>query len=253
MPTRAMLDGVIAIAREAGAAAMCHYGRPGAVELKADRSPVTEADRAAHRVIVPALAVLAPGVPVISEEGDVPPYAVRREWTRFWLVDPLDGTKEFLQANGEFTVNIALVEDGEPVLGVVYAPALELLYCAGRGLGSWRSEAGGEPVRLLGPGRPDAEGLVVVESRSHPSPALEAWLATVRVARRVRAGSSLKFGIVAEGRAHVYPRFGPTHDWDVAAGDCVWRDAAAEGRRASPIRYNGPDLLNHGFVVGVTA
>jgi len=250
MVSRDLLDRLAALAREAGAAAMAHYGSRAAVELKADRSPVTAADRAAHAVIAGGLAALAPAVPVLSEEGLIPAEAERRRWSRFWLVDPLDGTKEFLQQNGEFTVNIALVEGGEPVLGVVYAPALDVVYSAGAGLGSWKREGGAAPRRLLGPPAVPPEGMTVVESRSHPSPELEAWLAARRVARRVQAGSSLKFGLVAEGAAHCYPRLGPTWEWDTAAGDCVWRDSVAEGRRASPLRYNTPELKNPSFVIG---
>jgi 3'(2'), 5'-bisphosphate nucleotidase len=253
MVTAEALDRLEVIARAAGAAAMAHYGVAGAVELKADRSPVTEADRAAHRVIVAALAAWTPEVPVISEEGEIPAFAVRRAWRRFWLVDPLDGTKEFLLANGEFTVNIALIEDGVPVLGVVFAPALERLYTAGRGLGTFKREGQGPSRRIFGPAAPGPEGLTVVESRSHRSAALEDFLRTRHVARRVAAGSSLKFGLVAEGAAHLYPRFGPTHEWDVAAGDCVWRYAAREGERPSPLTYNTPSLMNDGFVIGVAA
>jgi 3'(2'), 5'-bisphosphate nucleotidase len=245
------LDELRQIARAAGALAMQHYGSTEGITLKADHSPLTEADRAAHTAIASALEDLAPEIPVISEEGRLPPFEERHDWARFWLVDPLDGTKEFLQQNGEFTVNIALVEDGEPVLGVVYAPAIHVEYSAGRGLGSWKSEQGGDPVRLLGPSKPGPDGAVVVESRSHPSKELEAFLETIKVARRVQAGSSLKFGVVAEGAAHLYPRFGPTHDWDVAAGDCVWRNAAESGQRPSSIVYNTPQLLNPGFVIGV--
>ena len=240
------------LAREAGDAAMAHYGSSVA-ELKADRSPVTAADRASHAVIVRALAKMEPDVPIISEEGDIAPYEVRRVWPRFWLVDPLDGTKEFLHQNGEFTVNIALIEDGVPVQGVVYAPALDVMYLAERGLGSWKQESGEVRFRMLGPARPGPEGVVIVESRSHPSPELEAYLGTLKVARREKAGSSLKFGLVAEGRAHLYPRFGPTMEWDVAAGDCVWRYATADGVRPSPLRYNTPTLKNDGFVIGVAA
>jgi len=253
MVNASSLERLVAIAREGGAAAMAHYGAPGDVELKADRSPVTEADRAAHRVIVAALAAWTPEVPVVSEEGVIASWEVRRDWTRMWLVDPLDGTKEFIQHNGEFTVNIALIENGAPVLGVVYAPAIDVLYSAGRGLGSWKSEGKGGPVRLLGPGMPGPEGIVVAESRSHPSPELEAFLGSVRVARRVPSGSSLKFGLVAEGLAHCYPRFGPTMEWDVAAGDCVYRNASANGERPSPLVYNTPTLRNGPFVIGVTA
>ena len=252
MVTAEALERVTAIARRAGAAAMEHYGS-AAAELKADRSPVTAADRAAHAVIVDALAAWTPEVPVVSEEGEIPPYQARQAWPRFWIVDPLDGTKEFLQQNGEFTVNIALIEGTAPVLGVVYAPAVGVLYYAGRGLGSWKQEDGGAPQRLFGPAKPGPEGVVIVESRSHPSAELEKFLGTLKVARREKAGSSLKFGLVAEGRAHLYPRFGPTMEWDVAAGDCVWRQAAASGERPSPLVYNTPTLKNSGFVVGVAA
>jgi 3'(2'), 5'-bisphosphate nucleotidase len=125
------------------------------------------------------------------------------------------------------------------------------VYAGGSGLGSWKHQHGSEPRRLTGPSKPGPDGAVVVESRSHPSAALEAWLKTIKVARRVQAGSSLKFGVIAEGVAHLYPRFGPTHDWDVAAGDCVWRNAIADGQRPSPIVYNTENLLNPGFVIGV--
>jgi 3'(2'), 5'-bisphosphate nucleotidase len=239
------------VARAAGELAMQHYGSGEGVSYKADQSPLTAAVRAAHEAITAALEEMTPDIPVISEEGTLPPYEQRRGWERFWLVDPLDGTKEFLQQNGEFTVNIALIEGGEPVLGVVYAPAIHVEYAAGRGLGSWKSELGGDAARLTGPAAPGPEGAVVVESRSHPSKELEAFLKTIKVARRVQAGSSLKFGVVAEGAAHLYPRFGPTHDWDVAAGDCVWRNAAESGQRPSSIVYNTPELLNPGFVIGV--
>ena len=249
--TPALLDAVRSLAHEAGEQVMAIYDRGTVrVERKADDSPLTEADRAAHAVLVEGVAALTPAVPVISEEGVIPPYDERRDWPSFWLVDPLDGTKEFLHRNGEFTVNVALLERGVPVLGVVLAPAIGTEYAAARGLGSWKDREG-TSTRLTGPAAPGPEGVIVVESRSHPSKELEAYLATIRVAKRVAAGSSLKFGLVAEGAAHVYPRFGPTHDWDVAAGDAVWRYAAIDGERPSPIVYNTPDLLNPGFVIGV--
>ena len=242
---------VAAIAVAAGRAAMTYYGGDAAVVAKADHSPLTAADLAAHRTIVAALEAWDPSIPVISEEGEIPGPEVRAGWTRFWLVDPLDGTKEFIHRNGEFTVNIALVERGVPVLGVVYAPALALLYYAGDGLGSWRREGGGDPVRIVS--RPPLPGhaLRVAESRSHPSPALEAWLASRPVAERVPAGSSLKFCWVAEGKADVYPRFGPTMEWDVAAGDCIVRNSGERRPRRSPLVYNQPELRNPGFVIGL--
>jgi len=241
------LDG---IARAAGAAILTHYHAGVAVELKGDRSPLTAADRAAHHTIVDALRAWDASVPVVSEEGDLPPYETRRGWTRFWLVDPLDGTKEFLQQNGEFTVNIALIEEGEPVLGVVYAPALDLLYHAGKGSGAWKLERASPPVRIHSTRKPAGTPLVVAESRSHPSAELEAYLGTVPVARRVQAGSSLKFCWVAEGRADLYPRFGPTMEWDTAAGDCVYRQSGREGERRSPLTYNTPQLRHDHFVIG---
>jgi 3'(2'), 5'-bisphosphate nucleotidase len=240
-----------AIAREAGAAAMEHYHAGVAVTQKGDKGPVTAADHAAHGVILKALTDWDSSTPVISEEGDIPPYEVRRSWQRFWLVDPLDGTKEFIHRNGEFTVNIALIEMGRPVLGVVFAPALDLMYYGGEGLGSWKQEAGSGTTRILSTPPHPGHGLVVAESRSHPSAELEAYLQTLNVARRVQAGSSLKFCWVAEGKADIYPRLGPTMEWDVAAGDCVFRNSAAVGQRTSSLVYNQPELKNQGFVIGI--
>ncbi len=254
--SRASLDLLIAIARQAGAAAMAFYGEAGEATLdvthKSDASPVTAADHAAHAVIADELARAFPDIPIISEEGEIAPYEARKDWRRFWLVDPLDGTKEFIHRNGEFTVNIALIDDGVPVLGVVFAPALDVLYAAGRELGSWKYTGTGSPEQLFGPNAPGPEGVTIVESRSHPSKELEAYLATLRVASRLPSGSSLKFGLVAEGKAHLYPRLGPTMEWDVAAGDCVYRYASRGAARVSPLSYNTPTLKQQSFVLGVT-
>jgi 3'(2'), 5'-bisphosphate nucleotidase len=249
--TPASLERLTAIARSAGAVILARRSAGVTASLKADESPVTEADHAAHGLIVAALNEWTPDVPVVSEEGQIPPYEVRRQWRRFWLVDPLDGTKEFLQERGEFTVNVALVEDGVPVLGVVYAPALDVLYYAARGLGAWKQDGERRAERLCS--RPAAPGapMVVVESRSHPSAELEAWLQTVPVGRRVKAGSSLKFCWVADGQADVYPRFGPTMEWDTAAGDCVYRYSGCEVERRSPLEYNSPSLRHGSFVLGL--
>jgi 3'(2'), 5'-bisphosphate nucleotidase len=235
----------------AGSATLQHYGPNVAVQRKADESPVTAADHTSHAIIVEGLHNWDPTVPVISEEGRVAPWEERSRWERFWLVDPLDGTKEFIQQNGEFTVNIALIEQGEPVMGVVYAPALDLLYYAGKGLGSWKRENRGAPEQIFS--RPAAMGtpLRVAESRSHPSKELEEFLRTIPVAERVPAGSSLKFCWVAEGRADIYPRLGPTMEWDVAAGDCIFRNSGAGRQRTSTLGYNQPDLRNPGFVLGM--
>jgi 3'(2'), 5'-bisphosphate nucleotidase len=250
----AELQSVVAdLAREAGHATMRYYdgGVPPDVREKDDRSPVTLADEVAHRILLEGLRQLDPGTPIISEEAESASYETRRTWQRFWLVDPLDGTKEFIKKRAEFTVNVALIEDGEPVLGVVVAPALDLLYWAVKGAGSWREEKDGPAERIYStvpePGRP----LTVVESLSHPSPELEQYLQTIPVAHRVKAGSSLKFCWVAEGRADIYPRLGPTMEWDVAAGDCIYRQSGREGERKSPLTYNKPDLRNSSFVIGL--
>jgi 3'(2'), 5'-bisphosphate nucleotidase len=218
---------------------------------KEDRSPVTLADEVAHDILVEGLRRIDPATPVISEEAELAAFEIRRGWSRFWLVDPLDGTKEFIKRRAEFTVNVALIEHGEPVFGVVLAPALDLVYWAVKGEGAWREEKGGPAERIYSntptPGTP----LTVVESLSHPSPELEEYLKTIPVARRVKAGSSLKFCWVAEGRADLYPRLGPTMEWDVAAGDCVYRQSGKGAERRSPLTYNKPDLRNTSFIIGL--
>jgi 3'(2'), 5'-bisphosphate nucleotidase len=244
---------VVALVREAGRATMTYYDAPASVDVreKDDKSPVTLADEVAHGILVEGLRRLDPSTPVVSEEAAADDFQTRRTWQRFWLVDPLDGTKEFIKRRAEFTVNVALIEDGEPVLGVVEAPALDLVYWAVKGGGAWREQNGGEPERIYS--TPPAPGapLTVVESLSHPSPELEDYLKTIPVAKRVKAGSSLKFCWVAEGKADIYPRLGPTMEWDVAAGDCVYRQSGRGGERPSPLTYNKPDLRNPSFVIGL--
>jgi 3'(2'),5'-bisphosphate nucleotidase len=245
------LERLLSIARGAGARVLGWYGNPHAPALKDDGSPVTAADAAAHQHITAELAAWDPDVPIVSEEGRIADHAVRATWRRFWLVDPLDGTKEFVAGIGEFTVNIALVERGEPVLGVVYAPALDVAYAGGRALGAFKRE-GDSPLRRIRsrPAQP-GEPLVAVESRSHPTPALEDFLSRLNVTRRVRLGSSLKFCLLAEGAADIYARLGPTMEWDVAAGDCIFRNSAETGQRISPLRYNQRDLRTPAFVLGL--
>jgi 3'(2'), 5'-bisphosphate nucleotidase len=241
------------LAREAGRATMRYYTdeAPSEVRQKDDRTPVTLADEVAHDILVDGLRKLDPATPVVSEEADAAAFETRRSWRRFWLVDPLDGTKEFIKRRAEFTVNVALIEEGEPVLGVVLAPALDLLYWAVKGEGAWREERGGAPERIYSSDPKPGAPLTVVESLSHPSAELEEYLRTIPVARRVKAGSSLKFCWVAEGKADIYPRLGPTMEWDVAAGDCVYRQSGRKGERRSPLTYNKPDLRNPSFVIGV--
>lgn len=247
---RRLLFDVIEIARAAGARIMAYYDGDVDVATKADDSPVTQADLDANRLITERLQARTPTIPIIAEESEIPEYERRRTWTRFWLVDPLDGTKEFIGQNGEFTVNIALIQDGEPALGVVQSPARELLYYAEAGRGSFERIGDGEPTRICSEPADPNRPLSVVTSRSHPSEELEQYLKQFEIRERVYAGSSLKFCAVAKGDADIYPRFGPTMEWDVAAGDCIFRCSAREGQHRSELTYNKPDLRNDGFVVG---
>jgi len=243
-----VLEQLVAIARTAGDAILKIYAGDFNTRDKADCSPVTEADDRAEENILAALAVLTPDVPAVSEEsasrGSVP-----RVGARFWLVDPLDGTREFVSRNGEFTVNIALIEGGEPSLGVVFAPALGRVFGGARGVGAFAEEYGQR--RGIACRRPPAEGLTVVSSRSHGDrDALEAFLAERRVASRAYAGSSLKFCLVACGEADLYPRLGRTMEWDTAAGHAVL--AAAGGRvmglDGEEIKYGKAQYANPHFI-----
>jgi 3'(2'), 5'-bisphosphate nucleotidase len=253
MVTAELRTAVTGLAREAGRATMPYYNREISSEVreKHDSSPVTLADEAAHCILLEGLRAIDPATPVVSEEAEAASFDTRRAWRRFWLVDPLDGTKEFIKRRAEFTVNVALIEDGEPVFGVVLAPALDLLYWAVKGGGSWREEKGRAAERIYSSVQEPGKPLTVVESLSHPSPELEEYLQSIPVARRVKAGSSLKFCWVAEGRADIYPRLGPTMEWDVAAGDCIYRQSGRNGERSSPLTYNKPDLRNTSFVIGL--
>lgn len=247
------LEEVTAIAVEAGKLTL-KYRRDPRVTEKGDHgddtSPVTDADLAANGYITEHLVALDPQIPIISEESKSAEYATRRNWRRFWLVDPLDGTKEFVRGSDEFTVNIALIDNLEPVLGVIYVPAQELLYYAEKDAGSWRRRGDEQPVRIFSSAPDLSKGLTVVESKSHPSAELEDYLKDLPVKERVSAGSSLKFCLVAEGLADIYPRMNPTMEWDVAAGDCIYRNSARLGRRTSSLTYNKPTLKNGSFVVG---
>ncbi|MGH8075845.1 MAG: 3'(2'),5'-bisphosphate nucleotidase CysQ [Lysobacter sp.] len=247
-------EGVIAIARDAAAAIMRIYDSEFAVQHKDDNSPLTAADLAAHHCIVDGLARLTPDIPVLSEESAHEVSAAqRRRWPRLWVVDPLDGTREFVKRNGEFTVNIALAENGVAVFGVVQAPVTGDLWYGGSGLGAFRRD-GDEDVALHAR-IPALAPLRVAASRSHRDPRSEAFIA--RMARDMGEveplglGSSLKFCRIAEGSMDVYPRFGPTNEWDTAAGQCVLEGAGGcvldpKGR---PLRYNLRDtVLNGDFI-----
>lgn len=240
-------EALLDIVRDAGKCVMDVYATDFEVTDKSDNSPVTQADKKADEVIVGRLAALTPDIFIVSEESTE---AGQRpvDGASFWLVDPLDGTKEFINRNGEFTVNIALIENGQPVLGVVLAPALGRLFSGIVGVGAWLEDgAGAREIRCR---VPPAEGLTVVASRSHgDAAALDAYLAGRTVAELRNAGSSLKICLVAAGEADVYPRLGRTMEWDIAAGHAVL--AAAGGRieqvDGSPFSYGKPDFANPHF------
>jgi 3'(2'), 5'-bisphosphate nucleotidase len=244
------LDAARAAAAAAGRRILDVYERGFEVAEKDDGSPLTEADRAAHEVIVARLHALTPDIPVLSEESAKLDYRERASWSRFWLVDPLDGTKEFINRNGEFTVNIALIDGQRPVLGVVYVPVLGVIYSGCIGLGAFKQKSECKPeiirVRRYSGGRP-----IVVASRSHAGPETGAFLKSIGEHDVVSMGSSLKFCLVAEGTADIYPRLGPTMEWDTAAAQCVVEAAGGRvtdiGRR--PLSYNKESLLNPWFLV----
>jgi len=239
------------IARVAGNAIMEIYAGEFNVVLKGDASPLTCADRASHRLIVDGLTAATPSLPILSEEGGDIPFAERAGWSRFWLVDPLDGTKEFIKRNGEFTVNIALVEDGRVTAGVVYVPDQETLYFGCLEAGCWKKTDGNNltPIKVR---KADHDtGLTVVMSRSHPSPELEKYLREIKIAEVLPVGSSLKLCVVAEGKADLYPRLGPTMECDTAAGHAIVEAAGGTvlTEDGSPLRYNKENLLNPYFIV----
>jgi 3'(2'), 5'-bisphosphate nucleotidase len=246
---KVVLDQAVDLAIKAGDAIMEIYdGAKCEVTSKADNSPLTAADIASHNVIVDGLNRIAPQWPVLSEESESTPYEQRREWPVFWLVDPLDGTKEFLKRNGEFTVNIALVEDGRPILGVVYAPAIQRMYFGARGVGAFRQERGETaPIRVQ---RGSTGVTRIIVSRSHGGDEADVYTEQYGKCEFLTMGSSLKFCLVAEGTADVYPRSGPTMEWDTAAAHCILAEAGGVVTTASGdhLVYNKPSLLNPGFI-----
>jgi 3'(2'), 5'-bisphosphate nucleotidase len=246
-----LVPDLIDIAHRAGDAIMAVYASADAkATTKGDGSPLTAADLAAQAVIAPALTRLTPDITVLSEESAQAPYETRRSWRRSWVVDPLDGTKEFLGRSGEFTVNIALVEDGRPVLGVVHAPAISRSYWGAVGSGAFRTDAVGTERAVRVSRREGDRPWRVVASKSHNTPETDAFLARLGPHERVAMGSSLKLCLVADGSADLYPRFGPTSEWDTAAAHAVV--TAAGGRVVTidgdELRYNKADILNPHFI-----
>jgi 3'(2'), 5'-bisphosphate nucleotidase len=248
-PSR-FLKPVVALALEAGRKILEIYRSDFRIGHKDDASPLTAADLAAHHCLIEGLEALRPAYPVLSEESAEQPFEERREWETYWLIDPLDGTKEFIKRNGEFTVNIALIHQNQAVLGVVYAPALETCYFASEGCGAFKKIGDQEPrqihVRARAP-----ERLTVVGSRSHQSAGLAIYLSRLGEHELKSMGSSLKLCLVAEGEADIYPRIGLTSEWDTAAAHCIVETAGGgvTDLRGQALRYNTkPSLLNPYFL-----
>jgi 3'(2'), 5'-bisphosphate nucleotidase len=245
----ALARALIPIVARAGAAIMRIYDLGFTVQRKEDNSPLTLADLESQRLIIEGLTEVTPEIPILSEESAQAPWDERKAWRELWVVDPLDGTREFVKRNGEFTVNIALVRDHEPVLGVVAAPALGLLYWGASGVGAFSHHRGAAqvPIKVSPPESP----LRVVGSRSHPSPETAGYLARVGPHVMTGIGSSLKFCLVAEGKADLYPRFGPTSEWDTAAGQALLEAAGGHVTRLDGhrLRYNcRASVINGNFL-----
>jgi len=246
---RVLLD-VVALSREAGRAILGVYSSSFTVTEKDDASPLTEADLRSQEILARGLRRILPEVPILSEEAEAIPFAKRSRWDWLWIVDPLDGTKEFIKRNGEFTVNVALVHGNRPVLGVVHAPVLDVDYYGCEGHGAFRRQ-GEEPARPIRVTRPAASPVRVVGSRSHRGSSLDVFLERVGPHQLIAVGSSLKFCMIAEGAADVYPRLGPTSEWDTAAGHCVLEQAGGQVVRldGQPLAYNArPEILNPHFL-----
>jgi 3'(2'), 5'-bisphosphate nucleotidase len=246
-----LLAASIRSAKQAGVRIMEIYDGDFAIEQKDDNSPLTEADMAAHGVVVNGLQSLSPAFPVLSEESADIPYSARRRWEHYWLVDPLDGTREFIKRNGEFTVNIALIEQDRAILGVVYAPALKLCYFAASGMGAFKQEGEQEPVAIHARLQ-HSDPVIVAGSRSHRGDSLNAFLANLGEHELLSMGSALKSCLVAEGAADIYPRLGPTSEWDTAAAQCIVEEAGGRVTTLDmkTLRYNTKEsLLNPEFFV----
>ena len=249
------LEGVIEAVDRAGDEILGIYADPERfnTEHKADDSPLTAADLAANRVLVEALRALTPNIPILSEESAQAPWSERQHWSACWVVDPLDGTKEFLKRNDEFTVNVGLVVDHAPVLGVVYAPALKRWYFAAKGVGAFMKVGEEAPMPIQVATKPSDQPWRVVGSRSHQSPEMAGFLAELGQTEMVAMGSSLKLCLVASGEADLYPRLGPTSEWDTCAAHAVVNVAGGQVlslETGQPLAYNAREsILNPHFIV----
>jgi len=242
------IQDIIQIAKNAGTAIMEIYKKDFSIEYKDDKSPLTEADKISNKIICESLYKLFPEIPILSEENREIPYEIRKNWEYFWLIDPIDGTKEFIKKNGEFTINIALIHKNTPVLGVVYAPATNLLYYAKKGEGAYKNGIKIPYVR-------DDDKFIIVASKSHMSKETEGYIDNIKTGKAkelISMGSSLKICLVAEGAADIYPRLGPTMEWDTAAAHAVVLESGKtvlNYQNNLILKYGKENLLNEWFVV----
>jgi 3'(2'), 5'-bisphosphate nucleotidase len=247
-----LLPDLIKIADEASERVLHIYQSDFKVHFKEDDTPITAADLAANEIIVSGLRRIARDIPIVSEESAEVPWEERRHWRRFWLVDPIDGTKDFTQRSGEFTINIAMIEDGEPVMGVVTAPALKEAYWGVKGEGAYKRDRTGKArhIRVTEP----RDSLRVVASKNHLNEDTRAFIAKLGPHETVQAGSSLKFCRIAEGHADIYPRLGPTSEWDTAAAHAVLLAAGGKVQtlEGEPLKYGKEDVLNPWFIAAGT-
>ena len=247
-----LVNPVCEISKQAGLEIMKIYQEGFDIEEKNDRSPLTSADIASHQLIIESLNKLTPDIPILSEESSEIPYSKRSSWNSYWLIDPLDGTREFIKRNGEFTVNIALVTKQVAILGVVYIPVQDILYFASKGNGSFKKEQDQPAIKISTRDSTPNQNPVICGSRSHAGKSLQALLNDIGDYELISIGSSIKTCLVAEGVADIYPRFGPTSEWDTAAAHCVVDEAGGilVDTNLEPLRYNTKDsLLNPSFIV----
>jgi 3'(2'), 5'-bisphosphate nucleotidase len=242
------LNDIKNIALEASKAIMEIYSRDFEVEYKDDNSPLTKADLQANEIICNSLINLYPNIPIMSEENKQTDYEIRKDWEYYWCIDPIDGTKEFIKKNGEFTINIALIYNHEPILGVVYAPAIDVMYSAKKGFGAFKN---GEKLPI----KRDDNKYIIVASKSHMSKETQTYIQNIKTTKEkelISMGSSLKLCLVADGSAECYPRVAPTMEWDTAAADAIVRESGKmtyQFETDIPLSYNKENLLNPNFVV----
>ena len=251
IPLNELISPVCEIAKQAGNEILKIYQEDFDIEEKDDRSPLTTADLASHNLIIKSLEELTPDIPILSEESSSIPFAQRQQWATYWLIDPLDGTREFIKRNGEFTVNIALIHEHSPILGAVYIPVQDVSYFAAKDHGSFKQEQNQAAIKIQIHSSQPNNKPVICGSRSHAGKSLQALIKEIGEHELISIGSSIKMCLVAEGKADIYPRFGPTSEWDTGAAHCVILEAGGVivDTELKTLHYNTKDsLLNPSFI-----